>query len=300
MASSSLSSFGALVPSGFSATSSFPASAAVSNSIASGNTIGNTGFTAAAFTGSPLTAAGNVNTDVNSFYSASGEVPAFANAASAFGGGSSQASGVWNFIVAPEEVSWDLQVATQRVDIFGTNSPPVTVGTKGMRNLSIGNALIEGFTRARTVEGRVIALENLTKFTLNSQGGFVNVPVYQVFANDKKYGDGNGVEGGYFVISDIRVKETMRDYTGKSTRAYADISMVQVPKYQVNTGRDQASKALSGVNATGLQGGPNAAAKSAASAATQGVGTTQPAAGQGTPPPKPPVVSQAFAQPTVA
>lgn len=215
---------------------------------------------------------------------------------SALSAASPEPSTVWNFIVAPEEISWDLQVATQRVDIFGTNSPPVTVGTKGMRNLSLGNALIEGFTRARTVEGRVIALENLLKFTLNSKGGFVNVPVYQVFANEKIYGDSNGQDGGYFVFSDIRVKETMRDLTGKSTRAYADISMVQVPKYQVNTGRDQASKALSAASATGLQGGPTAS-----TGANQGVGTSVPASGQGTPPPPaPPTVSPAFAPPPVA
>jgi len=67
-----------------------------------------------------------------------------------------------------------------------------------------------------------------------------------------------------------------------------------VPKYQVNSGRDQASKALSAANATGLQGGPGV------KSANQGVKTTVPAAGQGTPPPKPPVVSQAFAQPAVA
>jgi hypothetical protein len=215
---------------------------------------------------------------------------------SALSAASPEPSTVWNFIVAPEEISWDLQVATQRVDIFGTNSPPVTVGTKGMRNLSLGNALIEGFTRARTVEGRVIALENLLKFTLNSKGGFVNVPVYQVFANEKIYGDSNGQDGGYFVFSDIRVKETMRDLTGKSTRAYADISMIQVPKYQVNTGRDQASKALSAASATGLQGGPTAS-----TGANQGVGTSVPASGQGTPPPPaPPTVSPAFAPPPVA
>jgi hypothetical protein len=117
----------------------------------------------------------------------------------------------------------------------------VVVGAKGMRDLELGNALVEGFTRGVTVEGKVQALEDLLNYSLNTSKGYVNVPVYQVTANDKQYGAGkNSTDGGYFVIKEVRVKETMRDFTGKTTRASVDISFIQVPPYQVDGGRDQA------------------------------------------------------------
>jgi hypothetical protein len=80
-------------------------------------------------------------------------------------------------------------------------------------------------------------------YRLNDTEGFVSVPVYQVWANEKSYG---GPEA-YYIIKDIKVKETMRDLTGNATRAFVDISLLQVPAYQVNSGRDQASQATAGV-----------------------------------------------------
>jgi hypothetical protein len=151
----------------------------------------------------------------------------------------------WTFICAPEDISWDLANASTRIDIFGTNNPPVVAGTKGMRDLSISNALVEGFSRGVTIEGKIRALENLMKYGANATDGFVSVPVYQFWANKKGYGSSE-TEGGYFIIKDVRVKEELRDLKGDATRARVDISLVQVPAYQVNSGRDQASKVTTG------------------------------------------------------
>jgi hypothetical protein len=142
----------------------------------------------------------------------------------------------WSFITAPEEISWDVSNQANRVDIFGTNNPPVVAGSRGMRDLTLGNSLVEGFIRGVNVEGKIAALEKLMNYKLNQTDGFVSVPVYQVTANDKVYGN------GYFIIKDIKIKETMRDLRGDATRAYVDISLMEVPEYQVNSGRDQASQ----------------------------------------------------------
>jgi hypothetical protein len=147
----------------------------------------------------------------------------------------------WTFITAPEDISWTTANQANRVDIFGTNNPPVVSGSRGMRDLTLGNALVEGFVRGKQVEDKVLALENLMNYSMNPGDGFVSVPVYQVWANKKGYGN-----KGYFVIKDVRVKEAMRDLTGKATRAYVDISLMQVPSYQVNSGRDQASTTTAG------------------------------------------------------
>ena len=155
-------------------------------------------------------------------------------------------SGNWTFITAPEDVSWDTSNQANRIDMFGTNNPPVVAGSRGMRDLSLGNALVEGFQRNVAVEDKVAALEALMNYQLNASDGFVNVPVYQVKANDKTYGN------GYFIIRDVKVKETMRDLKGNTTRAYVDISLMQVPEYQVNSGRDLASKPAAAAKALAL------------------------------------------------
>jgi hypothetical protein len=158
------------------------------------------------------------------------------------GTGALSNGGGWTFITAPEDVSWDVANAANRVEMFGTNNPPVVAGSRGMRDLTLGNSLVEGFVRGVTIEGKVAALEALMSYGLNSSDGFVSVPVYQVWANNKSYG---GSEA-YYIIKDVRVKEAMRDLQGNATRAYVDISLMQVPAYQVNSGRDQASKTTSG------------------------------------------------------
>jgi hypothetical protein len=154
----------------------------------------------------------------------------------------------WTFITAPEDISWDISNNSQRIDIFGTNNPPVVAGSRGMRDLTLSNSLVEGFVRNVQVEGKVAALESLMDYSLNPSDGFVSVPVYQVWANKKSYG---GPEA-YYIIKDVKVKEAMRDLTGYATRAYVDISLMQVPKYQVNSGRDQASSTTAGARSTVL------------------------------------------------
>jgi hypothetical protein len=156
-------------------------------------------------------------------------------------------TGGWTFTTAPGSVSWSSNAKGSRVDVFGTNRPPVVSGTRGMRDLSLGDALIEGFSRNKTVEYKIQQLESLMNYSLNTQAGFVNVPVYQVKASDKSYGAGEGgSDGGYFIMTSVEVRETMRDLRGNSTRAKVDVSFVQVPAYQVDSGRDQASSKTPG------------------------------------------------------
>jgi hypothetical protein len=181
----------------------------------------------------------------------------------------------WSFITAPEEISWDVSNQANRVDIFGTNNPPVVAGSRGMRDLTLGNSLVEGFIRGVNVEGKIAALEKLMNYKLNQTDGFVSVPVYQVTANDKIYGN------GYFIIKDIKIKETMRDLRGDATRAYVDISLMEVPEYQVNSGRDQASQVAA--SATSVLGARTTAAAGSgvpgAKAGTLGAGQSAPPAG---------------------
>ena len=151
----------------------------------------------------------------------------------------------WTFITSPKDISWSVANASNRVEIFGTNNPPVTAGTKGMQELTLNDSLVEGFVRKVTVGKKIAALEDLLRYTLNGSDGFVSVPVYEIWANSRSYGGGSG-SAGYFIFKDIKVNEKLRDLKGDTTRAIVDVSFMQVPAYQVNTGRDQATAATAG------------------------------------------------------
>ena len=155
----------------------------------------------------------------------------------------SSTEGIWTFICAPGEVSWETSVSVNRMEIFGSNTPPVISGSRGMRELTLSNAIVEGFNRNVTVEKKIIDLEKLLKLTLDGSGGNVTVPVFNVCAGEKKYG---GADNGLFVIKDIKVKEELRDLSGNTTRAVVDVSFSQVPLYQVTKQRDLASQSAAG------------------------------------------------------
>ena len=175
----------------------------------------------------------------------------------------------WTFICTPDEISWTSSNAVNRVEMFGTNNPPAISGTKGMREFSLSNALVEGFTRNRKVEAKVGALEDLLKFSSPLSGGYVNVPVYQVWANQKGYG-----QQAFFLMKSVQVKETMRDLTGDATRAFVDVSFIEVPAFQVNSGIDQAPFSQQASNGTLIKN-------------TAAIQAQQAAAAKAPPPPKP-------------
>ena len=151
----------------------------------------------------------------------------------------------WTFITAPQNITWDVSNAVNRVDMFGTNNPPVVSGTKGMNKMTIGDALVEGFTRGVHLESKIAALESLMDYGINRDLGFVDVPVYQFNANDKRYGG----PGSYYLIESVKIAENLRDLSGNITRAKVDITLIEVPEFQVSNGRDLASKAEAGAKA---------------------------------------------------
>jgi len=147
-------------------------------------------------------------------------------------------SNAWTFITAPQSVSYSVSAEVQRVDVFGTNTPPVIASSRGMRDLTLTEALMEGFTLGKSVQKNLDDLENLMNVQLDQKEGFVNVPVYNVFAGGKDY--------GLYIIEQVEVEEQMRDLQGRATRAMVGVSLKQVPKYQVGTGTDQAGASTGG------------------------------------------------------
>jgi hypothetical protein len=150
----------------------------------------------------------------------------------------SESSNAWTFITAPQSVSYSVSAEVQRVSIFGSNAPPVVASSRGMRDLTLSEALMEGFTLGKSVQKNLDDLENLMNVEVNSESGFVSVPVYNVFAGGKDY--------GLYIIEQIDVDEQMRDLQGRATRAMVGVALKQVPAYQVGTGVDQAGSSTGG------------------------------------------------------
>lgn len=185
------------------------------------------------------------------------------------GGGGSAA---FTFITAPQDVQYDVSADVNRISIYGTNTPPLTVGSTSMKSLSLGEALMEGFTLGKSVQQPLDKLLDLMKVSLT--GGFVNVPVYTVAAGGKSYGN--------YVIEQVQIQEEMRDLKGDATRAMVQVSFKEVADYQINTGRDQAGAVTAGAGA-----GPAAATGQAAGQAANianGAPAANPVAGAKPPP----------------
>ena len=154
-------------------------------------------------------------------------------------GGNTQA---WTFITPPGSVSYTVNSDVKRLDIFGTNSPPVVVSSKGMRDLTLSEALMEGFTLGKSVQLHLDRLENLMDVSVNTSQGFVNVPIYKVHAGPQ----GGGKFYGYYVIEQIEIEEQLRDLKGNTTRAKVGLNLKEIPEYQVGTGVDQAGASTGG------------------------------------------------------
>ena len=142
----------------------------------------------------------------------------------------------WYFVTAPQDVSWSKEGKVATSDTYGTNTPYVLYGSTSLRKLTLSNAMIEGFSDAKTVEANIVALETCMNMVV--QKGYTAPFCWKAYAGGKSYGT--------FIISGVKVKEVMRDTRGYATRAFVDIELQQVPDYQVNSGRDLASKATLG------------------------------------------------------
>lgn len=175
----------------------------------------------------------------------------------------------WYFITAPQDVSWSKDGKVATADTYGTNTPYVLYGSTSLRKLTIGNAMLEGFSNRKTVEANIVALETCMNMVI--QKGYTAPYCWKVYSGGKNYGT--------FVITGVKVKEVMRDLRGFATRAFVDIELQQVPSYQVNSGRDLASKATLGGVSKQVQALMNEQNKDKASkAAGQAAGKQKPSA----------------------
>ena len=144
----------------------------------------------------------------------------------------------WYFITSPQDVSWSKDSRTTMIETYGTNNPYLNYGTTKLRSLTLGNAMVEGFSDAKAVEDNIIQLEACMRMIIEEGSGYAAPYCWNAFAGGKSYGT--------FIITSVKVKEDMRDMSGKATRAFVDIDLQEVAPYQVSTGQDITSTAATG------------------------------------------------------
>ena len=141
---------------------------------------------------------------------------------------------VWKFITAPQDISWSKEGNVSTSDVYGTNQPFQIYAFTSLRKLTLNDCLVEGFTENRRVEEHILDLEKLMEMQINQDSGFVSPYVWRLTAGPKLY--------GLFLITSLNIKEEQRDFQGRATRCRVDISLQEVPQFQVNDGRDLASR----------------------------------------------------------
>ena len=144
----------------------------------------------------------------------------------------------WYFITPPQSVSWTKSAKSKTTDTYGTNNPYINYGSTGLRKLSLSDAMLEGFSDGKEVEGNIINLESCMRMIIDEGTGFTAPYCWNVFAGDKSYGT--------FIITSVNVEEKMRDMSGKATRATVSIDFQEVAPYQVTSGIDITSTAVVG------------------------------------------------------
>ena len=144
----------------------------------------------------------------------------------------------WYFITPPQSVTWSKQSRTNKIEPYGTNNPYLSYGTTGLRELSLSDSMVEGFSDGKSVEGNVINLEACMRMVLNSEDGFAAPYCWEVYAGGKTYGT--------YVITSVNVDEQIRDSAGQASRAKVDIQFQEVAPYQVSSGVDITAEAISG------------------------------------------------------
>jgi hypothetical protein len=144
----------------------------------------------------------------------------------------------WYFITPPQSVNWSKQSRTNKIEPYGTNNPYLSYGTTGLRELSLSDSLVEGFSDGKSVEANILNLEACMRMVLNSEDGFAAPYCWEIYAGGKKYGT--------FVITSVNVDEQIRDAAGQASRAKVDIQFQEVAPYQVSSGIDITAEAITG------------------------------------------------------
>ncbi len=140
---------------------------------------------------------------------------------------------VWDFICPPASVKWGKLGEVSTVAAYGTNTPVVVYSSTSMRQLSLSEVIVEGFTFNTQILSKIKDLERMMDMASFTTEGFVSPYVWNLRAGQTSY--------GLYIIASLDVEETLRNNKGESMRAIVTIQLQEIGAFQVNTGRDLAA-----------------------------------------------------------
>lgn len=143
---------------------------------------------------------------------------------------------VWRFQYAPQ-ISYTRSSTFQEDKSWGTNVQPSHFNNTSGKSIQISGAILEGMTIGNTITGAVTALETLMS-VVNPDNQLQVAPyAYRLIIGSRTLKEPISDKHSPFIIESISVKEEMYDNSGELLMAKIDMSLKEVPYYQINDGR---------------------------------------------------------------
>lgn len=143
---------------------------------------------------------------------------------------------VWRFQYAPQ-ISYTRSSTFQEDKSWGTNVQPSHFNNTSGKSIQISGAILEGMTIGSTITGAVTALETLMS-VVNPDNQLQVAPyAYRLIIGSRTLKEPISDKHSPFIIESISVKEEMYDNAGELLMAKIDMSLKEVPYYQINDGR---------------------------------------------------------------
>jgi hypothetical protein len=143
---------------------------------------------------------------------------------------------VWRFQYAPK-ITYNRSATFQEDKTWGTNVQPTHFNNTSGKKVSIQNAILEGMTIGRTVTGAVQALETLMSVVNPDNEEQVAPYAYRLIVGKRTFTEPISQRHSPFIIEQVTVREELYDTDGEVLMYKVDISLREVPYYQINDGR---------------------------------------------------------------
>lgn len=143
---------------------------------------------------------------------------------------------VWRFQYAPQ-IAYTRSSTFQEDVTWGTNVQPAHFNNTSGKKVSIQGAILEGMTIGKTVTGAVRALETLMSVVNPDNEEQIAPYAYRLIVGGRTFTEPVSGRHSPFVIENISVKEELYDTNGEVLMYKVDMSLKEVPYYQINDGR---------------------------------------------------------------
>ena len=143
---------------------------------------------------------------------------------------------VWRFQYAPQ-IAWSASATFQEDKSWGTNVQPSHFSNKSGKKVTIQGAILEGMTIGKTVTGAVLALESLMSVANPDNELQVAPYAYRLIIGERTVTEPISGRHAPFVIEQMTVKEEMYDTQGEMISVKVDLTLKEIPYYQINDGR---------------------------------------------------------------